>query len=544
MKNFERHKRMELPLKKKPFFKSMFGLGEKQAEKSTALVAKPNSISRLLDDDRHRLLFPEEKEISQSQQWASTYELPYGDDLSGLTIAGLMGTSNAPPRSRSAIYQQWRLMEKDPVISIALKTHVTAALGGHETSGDVVFIEDAANASEVDKKVLEEVRSDLSEMFNKHAFSVAYNALAFGDGYARTYYEKGKGLVGLVTDEMVHPTLILPYEQGGRTVGFLAGSTRHHLTRLTTLQIARMAMARFVTVPQAGMLSKSYKYNIAEDNPDRLPIVPAMIGGSLLFTAEKPFTDFYISLASLVGQRLVDAIDESFIMVNMSGGTREQQIKLAQNVKQTLLKSKLLADKAMQGEPQYGRIRHVLFTHEEKQVVTQGEGMGSRRQGSVSIEDIMLHARLLAGTLGIDLSMLGFADQLSGGLGDGGFFRMSAQIAESSRVIRAAMADFFIDLIDKHMLYKYGKCWNNTNRPFQINYYGSISAFESERQQTRANAIGSAGLISQTLEQTKNLGFSEKEMVLFMTKQMLLDQDEAELYAKAIISSQSQQNDY
>jgi len=146
-----------------------------------------------------------------------------------------------------------------------------------------------------------------------------------------------------------------------------------------------------------------------------------------------------------------------------------------------------------------------------------------------SIEDIMLHARLLAGTLGIDLSMLGFADQLSGGLGDGGFFRMSAQIAESSRVIRASMADFLTDLIDKHMLYKYGKCWTNANSSFQLNYYGSISAFESERQQTRSNAVGSAGIMAQTLEQMKNLGFSEKEMVLFMTKQMMLDQDEASI---------------
>lgn len=106
------------------------------------------------------------------------------------------------------------------------------------------------------------------------------------------------------------------------------------------------------------------------------------------------------------------------------------------------------------------------------------------------------------------------------------------------------MADFLTDLIDKHMLYKYGKCWTNANRPFQINYYGSISAFESERQQTRSNAVGSAGIMAQTLEQMKNLGFSEKEMVLFMTKQMMLDQDEAELYAKSIATAQSQQSDY
>ena len=40
----------------------------------------------------------------------------------------------------------------------------------------------------------------------------------------------------------------------------------------------------------------------------------------------------------------------------------------------------------------------------------------------MSIDDIMLHAKLLAGALGVDLSMLGFADTLAGGLGEGGFF--------------------------------------------------------------------------------------------------------------------------
>lgn len=526
---------MKLPTRKKPFFKSMFDWGKDTPETGTELILSPNrAMSRLLDDDRDTLLFPQEPEIKQSQEWARYHEMPYGDDLSGLTIADLMGNTNNPPRSRRAIYKQWQLMEKDPVISIALKTHVTAALGGHETKGDVIFIEDTPNAKEADKKLLDEVRLDLIEMFNEHAFSVAYNALAFGDGYARTYYEQGKGLVRMITDEMVHPTLIQPYEQGGETVGFVAGSTRDHLIRLTTLQLARMKMSRFAVVPQMGMLSKSYKFSIKDDDVHHLPIVPSAVGGSLLFTAEKPFADFYISLASLVGQRLVDSIDESFIMVNMSGATKDQQLKLAKNVKQTLIQSKQLADKAMQGEPQFSRIRHVLFTHQEKQVITQGEGMGSRRQGTVSIEDIMLHARLLAGTLGIDLSMLGFADQLSGGLGDGGFFRVSAQIAESSRVVRAALSTFFTDLINKHMLFKYGKMWDRASRPFQINYYGSISAFEAERQQTRATAVGSAGLIAQTLDQAKNLGFSEKELVLFMTKQLQLDQDEAELYAAAM----------
>lgn len=104
----------EITYPKKPFFKSMFDWNKKSLEKGTDLIVRPNNkaISRLLDDERDTLLFPEQLEIVQSQEWASTHELPYGDDLSGLTIAGLMGSSNSPPRSRQAIYQQWRLMEK------------------------------------------------------------------------------------------------------------------------------------------------------------------------------------------------------------------------------------------------------------------------------------------------------------------------------------------------------------------------------------------------------------------------------------------------
>lgn len=505
---------------KLPRFSSIF----EQEKKPTKARIEP--FIGLSDDERNALNNANEL-------------VAYGDDISGMTVSALLGQQGNPARSRHQIYKSFMLMEKDPVISIALRTHAIAALGGHESKGDVIFIEEEPNCSEQDKQFIEELKADVLDDFNKIAFSVTYNAIAFGDAYARTYYEKGKGLVRCIVDEMVHPTLVLPYEQGGETSGFIVGSNKHNLGRMTTFQLARMKMPRVAYIPQMGVLSKVYRSNILEDDVTKLPQLPAMIGGSFLFAAEKPFWDFYVSLNALVGQRLVDSIDEAFISVNMNGSTKDQQKRMAQNLRNVLMTSKEIADKAMQGIPNFGRIRHVMFTHNDKQFTTHGDTLGSKRQGSISIDDVMLHAKLLAGSLGIDLSMLGFAEMLSGGLGEGGFFRASAQIAESSRLIRVALSDFFNDMIDKHCLFKYGKKLPKNNRTFSINFYGSISAFENERQQTRATAVGSAGLIAQTLEQAKALGLGENELVTFMTKQMAIDEEEAQLYAKAIIANNS-----
>lgn len=464
----------------------------------------------------------------------------FGDDLSGMTISSLLGGGNNEARTRQQIYHTWGVMEKDPIISIALRTHTIAALGGHESKGDLIFIEAAPTASKEEVKIIEELQQDLLETFNKIAFQMVYRGITFGDSYARTYFEKGKGLVRCLTDEIVHPNLIMPYEKGGETVGYVAGTHRNHLARLTTHQITRLKMPRTVWIPQHGVIPKAYRSNIVEDDPSKLPLLPAMVGGSFLFAAEKPFWDFYTSLNALVGQRWVDAVDESFISVNMSGSTKQQQNEFRKNIVRIMTASKEMADKAMNGKPIFGRTRHIFFTHNEKQFTTHGEPLGSKRQGTISIDDIMLHAKLLSGTLGIDLSMLGFADQLSGGLGEGGFFRSSAQIAESSRLIRVATADMFDDLIDNHMLFKYGKKFDKSHRPYAINFYGSISAFENERQQTRANAVGSAGIIVQTLAQLREMGMGENEMVLFMTKQMSLDEEEAKKYAKSLAQSSTE----
>ena len=60
-----------------------------------------------------------------------------------VSLQFLAGTGNRPMRSRQQIYEKWQFMLGDPIISSALRQHVTGALGGHESKGKMVFIEAA-----------------------------------------------------------------------------------------------------------------------------------------------------------------------------------------------------------------------------------------------------------------------------------------------------------------------------------------------------------------------------------------------------------------
>ena len=186
------------------------------------------------------------------------------------------------------------------------------------------------------------------------------------------------------------------------------------------------------------------------------------------------------------------------------------------------------------------KIRHIIPVFGDKQLTAMSPANGgqSGRNGNISIEDVMLHARLLAGAIGVDLSMIGFADQMAGGLGEGGFFRSSAQVAERARSIRVALAEFFNEIADIHTLKKYGVVFPPSERPWAINFHGSISALEAELQRTRSESMGVGLMLLQGLQQLHEMAEqgATKEMITdFLTDIMALDEDQAETYTKSLM---------
>ena len=450
------------------------------------------------------------------------------------TVATLLGQGRKAARNRQIIYEKWQIMESDPIISSAIQLLVTGALGGHETNGDVVFIEESPVAQENKKlmSIVEDVKQ-LAPIFNRLAFPMAYTAAIYGDAYARIYADK-QGIVDVTTDELIRPQLVQPFERGGRTIGFVISIGERNFERLDLTQMARMKMPRTQWIPQFGVVEKALKVAITEDEIENLPIMPSMVGGSLIYNAEEPYDNLSASLVGLVGQRWIDSIDEQFVTVNIADTPIEKQRLILESLKRMLQRSKQVAEDAVKsGKPYLDRVRHIIPISNEKQVTTFNPST-TARNGSVSIDDVMLHARLLAGALGVDLSMIGFADQLSGGLGEGGFFRVSAQAAERARVIRTALSDFFYSIIDVHTYRKFGIVYPPSERPWQINFYGSISALEAEKQRTRADAMNSGLLLVQTIQALKEMGATKDIASEFLEKTMLLDDAQAKLYAKIV----------
>lgn len=454
-----------------------------------------------------------------------------------VSVSMLLGTGRRAARSRTDIYTKWHYMAGDPIISTGLRLHVTQALGGHESTGDTVFIEPTP-AAEKDKarmKIVEDLQKQLAPIFNRCAHQVAFNGTAFGDSYARVYLRDKAGVLDLYTDEMIYPPLVQPYEKGNQTCGFVVSTGNKFTERLSIKQMVRMKMPRMLYTAQVRVIEKAMRTAITEDDIEELPILPSLVGGSFLEAAEEAYDNLSSTLQGLVGQRILNSIDESMVGANLEGMTVEQRKEFMAALKGMLVASKQRAEKAVQeGKPVTERLYHIMPTFSEKQLTSISQFNGTSGASSISVEDVMFHAKLLAGALGLDLSMIGFADMMSGGLGEGGFFRTSAQAAERSRIIRTALQQFFNDVVDLHTLSKYGWVFEDGDRPYKINFYGSISALENEKMASRERAMNASAMLVQNLNQLKELSLGEEVNKQLLTTFMEVDADMAKLIANGI----------
>lgn len=487
-----------------------------------------------------------DKDAEQSIQADASFHDSDMDSLDGgqSVSSVLLGSGRRSARTREQIYQKWSFMEGDALISSAIKLHCTSALGGNETNGDVVFVETKPEYDNDKQRraIVDDINASLAPLLNSHAFASAYTGSIFGDAYTRIYTRPKEGVVDLSSTEFLRPPLVTALEKGSRTVGFRVYTSNKGYEDLNVGQIARLKMGRTQWVPQQSVLEKSFRASLKEDDPssENIPVMPSFVGGSLLFEAEEAYDNLYASILGMVGQRWLNSIDEETLTIQTEGMTKDQRELTVNNLVKILSQSKARAERAMGGTPVLEKIRNIIPISRDKQVLGLAEGISSRQQSPIQIDDVMFHAKLMAAALGADLSMIGFSDQLSGGLGEGGFFRVSAQAAERSRIIRIALTDFFNHIIDIHTFHRYGIVFKKSERPWVINFYGSISALEKERAQTRMERMNAAGMLVQGMQMMKDVGLSESSMKQALTKEYMLDEDEAASYAKDLAAAQNE----
>lgn len=455
-------------------------------------------------------------------------------DTDYVGVEMIMGSTDMPVRTRAEIYQKRQFMVTDGLINTALRQHVQMALGGHESTGEVIFCEKKPTATADEKKFIDEL-AGLLKVLNENAHTVCFNAAAFGDGYTRIYTQKGQGVVA--TDSTtVYPPLVQPYELLGKTIGYLISTGQKLSARMDHLRVIRMKMPRMFLIPQMKVIENAQRINLEADSPEDMVPLASLAGGSFLDAAEQDFDNLYAALRGLVGQRISASIDENLLALNMADTTKEQAKKIKDNVEKMLRVMKTRAEEQVsKGIYSTSRHFHIMPVYNEKQLAQVSSFQGASNSGTgLSIEDVMFHAKKLAGTLGIDISMLGFADQLTGGLGEGGFNRTSSQAAERARILRTSFTQYANDMIDRHMLAKYGWCWPDDERPYDINFYGSIAALEAEKQATQERAMNKFAILVQVLAQLREMGLPTDMVEHMLAIQAQLDQEAAALYAKGM----------
>ncbi|MEO4184552.1 hypothetical protein ABH305_01665 [Acinetobacter pittii] len=454
-------------------------------------------------------------------------------------------------RDRRTILTTWALMQHDPTIAAALNLHVTAALGGHESRGDVVFMTPAANirnGGNNAKRLRELVQKEaqfLTPLFNEIAYPMARYGFAYGDSYARIYGHKGFGLTQIMCNEYTEAPLIQAYEQGGRTVGFHVlekdENEQRLITKLTNMQMCRMKMPRYAPVPQFRIGQFVHQRMLAENDINKLPIVPAEVGGSILYDAEEPWANVQLILQALNSQQIADSVEQGFLTIDVSGMPPEQRAKYRKGLTKMLQKHKNNIRDALQGgEAIWSKAWHVLPVWGDKQVLN-AVGDLSKRGAPLSTDALMVNVRRMCGAIGMDMALLGWAEQLAGGLGDGAAFHTSAQIGQKSIHIRTSLTKALNHAANLHFGYKYGYMFQPHEIPWKFEFYSDISAASTEaltNKQTRSNTMA---MFTNSLASLKELRLNKDSNFIILSKIGGCDDDEAEILVDALDKSAEQE---
>lgn len=463
---------------------------------------------------------------------------------------GAYETDETRRRSRIQIYTTWMQMQRDPTIAAALSLHVTAALGGHESRGDTVFMVPSGSIKNATGKRAEELRKlveteskALAQLFNKIVFTACRKAVGFGDDFIRVYSEAGKGIVDLLTDDTTAGFRIQAFEQGSKTVGFHILEEHEWnrvITKLTTTQMVRLKMPRITPIPQHPLLPGVQRRMLDIDNVNELPIIPAKVGGSFLYDAEEPWRNVILNLSAMNSQQIADAVKQAFLTVNMSGMPPEQRKKYRQGLTKVLQKHKDTIKSAFEGgEAVWATQYHILPTFDEKQVLNP-VGDLAQRSGQISTEVFMTNVRRMTGALGMDMSLLGWADMLAGGLGDGAAFHTSAQVMQRSILIRQALTACLNELTLLHIGIKHGFQFDANDLPWEFQFYSDMSAATTEALTNRQTRMNSLTMTAQALGALKDIGLKGEAVVMLLEDVGGLDADKAKLLADGLEAAQKE----
>lgn len=411
------------------------------------------------------------------------------------------------PRERQARYLALEIMAEDPTIDCAIKMHMAHALSARSDTGQVVSIESVTDDKD---PIVNDLRDTLQARINRELNEWGYNAAVYGAHYVRVYGEPQKGITNIRSDYYTHPRFVKKFEKAGQLAGF---TTTYQGTTGVHSQIRLMPPWSFVgfEIPQWKNASNTEPVNIgvvpvdlsSDDYAAEAMVESQEYGSSLIETAYQPWLDLLDAICSLNASRRNAARLERLIGVSTGRLDPEKAAKYLNLISSQILNTdREIAKQSLRR----GFVQTVI-----NRLVPMWGDKGRMEINTVQgtpdingLEDVLFHVKRLGGALGVDPSMLGFGDFLSGGLGDGGFYRVSIMAAMKANFLRQAIQNGVQRLCEIHVAYKHKKIFLAGQQPWRIVFNSVSTALEREEQENleaRTNVAGSLAGIIATLDQ-------------------------------------------
>jgi hypothetical protein len=398
------------------------------------------------------------------------------------------------PQSRLAKYPIFQVMASDPTIDSAIKMHISHALSAKSDNGEIISIE---STSDKEDPITLDLRNTFKEIINENIQAWAYNAAVFGMWTVRLYGSSGKGIELVRSDYYTHPRHMKLYERVGQLVGYTSAYQQYYQGRVVLMEPWKFVAFRIphwdVPLYQEPIRLSGVEFDISEDDFNAEEIIETQnYGTSLIETAFGPWMDLLDAILSLNMSRKNASKLERMIGVNTGTLSPQKAAHYLNTVASQILKTS-------QADANRDLRQGFIQTVYNYLLPIWGDGKGrldiSTVEGNPNIEaiaDINFAVNRLGSALGVDPSLLGFGEQLSGGLGDGGFFRLSILAGIKSNMLRRAIATGLEEMFDIHVAYKFNKTFLPGEKPWRIVFNSLSSAIEREEAENRDGRVNYA----------------------------------------------------
>ncbi|WP_147200810.1 phage portal protein [Pantoea sp. CCBC3-3-1] len=456
------------------------------------------------------------------------------------------------PETRLERYPFLEEMASYPTLAAALNIHISYAFAINKKTNLTFKLKPVKNSEDKDyqvaKTVCSELMNDIGLTINQELPGWATLMAIFGVCYIRPYTTPKKGITGFECNFYTLPYFVKEYEVGGQLVGFTGDYLKDEKGAFAFAKPWEMVPMRTPNWRPKRNLMPMYtgteQFSLLSDPTTRTPVETQNYGTSIFEQAFEPYTNLRNALRSVKATRYNASKIDRLIGLQTSSLDPARAAEYQRTISQQLKRSAEMMERRARGHNTAPTVTNTVLP-----IMADSKGMMQIDTQTIpvditAIEDVMFHIKQLAASVGLDYTMLGFADQMSGGLGEGGFLRTSIAAGMISGWLRGGATEMIYRMCDIHLATKYGKVYPAGQRPYEVEFTSTASSIELEENAAMDSRVNYASVFVTIIDAISNnagLAGSETFKQLVMGDILKIPDERLNALVKEIKSAASNQ---